>query len=42
MKKTITINLAGVVFHIEEDAYEILQKYLGSVKQYFLNKFYNA
>lgn len=37
MKKTITINLAGVVFHIEEDAYEILQKYLGSVKQYFLN-----
>jgi phage shock protein PspC (stress-responsive transcriptional regulator) len=37
MKKTITINLAGVVFHIEEDAYEILKKYLGSVKQYFLN-----
>jgi len=35
MKKTITINLAGVVFHIEEDAYEILQKYLGSVKRYF-------
>ena len=37
MKKTITINLAGLVFHIEEDAYEILQKYLGSVKKYFLN-----
>jgi len=35
MKKTITINLAGVVFHIEEDAYDILQKYLDSVKQYF-------
>jgi phage shock protein PspC (stress-responsive transcriptional regulator) len=36
MKKTITINLAGIVFHIEEDAYEALQKYLQSVKQYFL------
>lgn len=35
MKKTITINLAGVVFHIEEDAYEVLQKYLDSVKSYF-------
>jgi len=37
MKKTITINLAGIVFHIEEDAYEALQQYLNSVKQYFLN-----
>lgn len=36
MKKTITINLAGIVFHIEEDAYEALQQYLSSVKQYFL------
>ena len=35
MKKTITINLAGVVFHIEEDAYEVLQQYLDSVKRYF-------
>lgn len=35
MKKTITINLAGVVFHIEEDAYEVLQQYLNSVKHYF-------
>jgi len=37
MKKTITINLAGIVFHIEEDAYEVLQQYLSSVKRYFLN-----
>jgi phage shock protein PspC (stress-responsive transcriptional regulator) len=36
MKKTITINLAGIVFHIEEDAYEVLQAYLNSVKNYFL------
>lgn len=35
MKKTITINLAGIVFHIEEDGYEVLQKYLHSVKAYF-------
>ena len=35
MKKTITINLAGLVFHIEEDAYEVLQQYLDSVKRYF-------
>lgn len=35
MKKTITINLAGVVFHIEEDAFEILQNYLDSIRNYF-------
>jgi phage shock protein PspC (stress-responsive transcriptional regulator) len=35
MKKTITINLAGVVFHIEEDAFEQLQSYLNSIRQYF-------
>lgn len=35
MKKTITINLAGVVFHIEEDAYQILQQYLDSIRNYF-------
>lgn len=35
MKKTITINLAGVVFHIEEDAFEQLQSYLNSIRHYF-------
>lgn len=35
MKKTITINLAGVVFHIEEDAFQILQNYLDSIRNYF-------
>ena len=35
MKKTYTIHLSGSVFHIEEDAYEILQKYLVSLKNYF-------
>ncbi len=35
MKKTFTINLSGTVFFIEEDAYEILQKYLVTLKNYF-------
>ncbi|SHJ74003.1 phage shock protein C (PspC) family protein [Tangfeifania diversioriginum] len=35
MKKTFTINISGTVFHIEEDAYEILQKYLVNLKNHF-------
>ncbi len=35
MKKTIQINIAGMVFNIEEDAYEKLNNYLTSIKQYF-------
>lgn len=35
MKKTLTINLSGSVFHIEEDAYEALQKYMVILKNYF-------
>lgn len=35
MKKNISINIAGIIFHIEEDGYEILRKYLDSIKQYF-------
>src|SRR5680860_983040 len=35
MKKTFTINISGTVFHIEEDAYEILQKYLINLKNHF-------
>ncbi|MGL5637308.1 MAG: PspC domain-containing protein [Bacteroidales bacterium] len=35
MKKTLTINLNNTVFHIDEDAYEILQKYLDELKSYF-------
>lgn len=32
MKKTVTANISGIVFHIDEDAYERLGKYLSSVK----------
>lgn len=35
MKKTIQINIAGVVFNIEEDAYDKLSSYLRSIQQYF-------
>lgn len=35
MNKTITMNLSGIIFHIEEDAYEMLNKYLSTIKGYF-------
>lgn len=35
MKKTLTINISGTVFHIEEEAYEALKKYLVALKSYF-------
>src|SRR5471030_2852163 len=37
MNKTIIININGTVFHIEEDAYEILKSYMTDVKRHFLN-----
>ncbi len=35
MNKTVTINISGIIFHIEEDAYEKLSKYLSTLKGYF-------
>jgi len=35
MKKTQTINLGGIIFHIELDAYDQLSAYLDSVKKQF-------
>jgi phage shock protein PspC (stress-responsive transcriptional regulator) len=35
MKKTLTINLGGMVFHIDEDAYQLLNQYLESLKKHF-------
>lgn len=32
MKKTLTINLSGMIYHIDEDAYLLLDKYLRDVK----------
>ena len=32
MKKTLTVNLGGTVFHIDEDAYQLLDKYLSNLR----------
>ena len=37
MKKTLTINLSGSVFHIDDDAYEKLHNYLTKINQHFGN-----
>ena len=37
MNKTLTINLGGFVFHIDETAYDILNKYIQAIKGYFSN-----
>ncbi|NQT77479.1 MAG: PspC domain-containing protein [Bacteroidetes bacterium] len=35
MKKTLTINISGIIFHIDEDAYDKLNKYLDKLKSHF-------
>ncbi len=35
MKKNISINIGGIIFHIEEDGYEKLQDYLTQINTYF-------
>ncbi|MBP7408319.1 MAG: PspC domain-containing protein [Flavobacteriales bacterium] len=35
MKKTLTANINGTVFHIEEDAYDTLQRYLANIRAQF-------
>ncbi len=38
MNKTVTINISGIIFNIEEDAYEILKNYLSNIKKHFQNE----
>lgn len=38
MKKNITINMFGQLYAIDEDAYELLERYLSSMKRYFSDK----
>ena len=38
MKKNITINFFGILYAIDEDAYELLNRYLGDMKRYFSRK----
>ena len=35
MKKNISINLFGTLYNIDEDAYNLLENYLNSMKRYF-------
>lgn len=35
MKKTISINISGILFHIEEDGYTSLKHYLDAINQHF-------
>ena len=35
MQKNISINLGGSTFQITEEAYEKLEKYLTSIKEYY-------
>src|SRR6188768_870180 len=35
MNKTVTVNLGGTVFHIDDNAYESLIKYLNAIKSHF-------
>lgn len=38
MKKTVMINISGIIFNIDEDAYNKLQKYLEDINAGFSNK----
>ncbi len=38
MKKNITVNLFGTLYNIDEDAYQLLESYLASMKRYFEQK----
>ncbi len=38
MKKNITINLFGTLYNIDEDAYQLLDNYLQSMKRFFSSK----
>jgi phage shock protein PspC (stress-responsive transcriptional regulator)/uncharacterized protein YlzI (FlbEa/FlbD family) len=35
MKKNISINIGGIIFHIEEDSYDRLNSYLSTINRYF-------
>ncbi len=35
MKKNISINISGIIFHVEEDGYDLLKTYLESIGHYF-------
>ena len=42
MKKTFSINISGIIFNIDDDAYDKLGDYLNSIKKHFINVEGNA
>ncbi|MGB0934417.1 MAG: PspC domain-containing protein [Lishizhenia sp.] len=38
MKKTISINLSGIIYYIEEDGFDLLKEYLENIRLQFKNK----
>jgi len=38
MKKTLSINIRGIVFNIDEDAYQELNNYLGEIYKHYKNQ----
>ncbi|OQX98059.1 MAG: hypothetical protein B6I24_06480 [Bacteroidetes bacterium 4572_128] len=37
MKKTVIINISGIIFYIDEDAYGFLKNYLSKIEKHFLS-----
>ena len=37
MKKTTTVNIGGVLFQIDEDAYQVLEQYLSRIESSYYN-----
>ncbi len=35
MNKTVTINISGIIFNIDEEAFKQLSQYLDTIKGYF-------
>src|SRR3954471_3802021 len=35
MNKTVTVNIGGIVFHIDENAYERFKQYLEAIRMHF-------
>lgn len=38
MNKVMNINIGGIVFHVDEDAYNKLERYLREIRRHFKNK----
>ncbi len=37
MKKNFTVNISGLIFHMDDDAYQKLDRYMDSIKKHYKN-----